>query len=355
MQSTSSVSVIVPCRNEVRFIGRCLDSIRASDYPTVLLEVIVADGMSEDGTRQILARYLEADSRVRLVDNPERTTPAALNRAIEVARGAVILRLDAHAEMAPDYISKCVAALAETGAMNVGGVRIEQARDPGLFADAIVAALTCRFGVGNAHYRFRESHGGWVDTVFGGCWRREVFERVGKFNSQLERSQDIEFNQRLRRAGGRIWMQPDAVTYYFTRSRLGPFIGHNWTNGVWSALPFACSEVTPVRPRHLAPAAFVLATLALALAAMCLSGTWSWAPVLTLGPYALANVGASIVVALRQRSVKLAALLPVAFACLHFPYGAGSVWGALCAVSIGMKRRFHRIAEVRGKTVPAKA
>jgi len=197
------VSVIVPCRNEARFIGRCLDSIRASDYPTELLEVIIAEGMSEDGTRQVLARYLAADSRVRLVDNPERITAAGLNHAIEVARGEVILRLDAHAEMAPDYISKCVAALAETGAMNVGGLRIERAQDPGLFADTIVAALTCRFGVGNAHYRFRGSGGGWVDTVFGGCWQREVFERVGKFNPKLERSQDIEFNQRLRgRAGG---------------------------------------------------------------------------------------------------------------------------------------------------------
>ncbi len=274
MQQPPSVTVIVPCRNEARFIGGCLDSIQASDYPSGKLEVIVADGMSEDGTGDILARYVAGDSRVRVVDNPARTTPEALNRAIELARGEVILRLDAHAEMASDYISKCVAALQATGAMNAGGVRIECARDAGVFADAIVAALTSGFGVGNARYRFRTGRAGWVDTVFGGCWRREVFERVGRFNPKLARSQDIEFNQRLRKMGGRIWMTPDAVTYYYTRSRLGPFIRHNWVNGIWSTLPFAYCETTPVRPRHLAPLALVVATMALAAAAMLRPGIW---------------------------------------------------------------------------------
>jgi succinoglycan biosynthesis protein ExoA len=231
MEQPPSVTVIVPCRNEARFIGRCLESIQASDYPSASLEVIVADGISEDGTRDILARYVAGDSRVRVVDNAARTTPEALNRAIELARGEVILRLDAHAEMAPDYISKCVAALEATGAMNAGGVRIERARDSGLFAEAIVAALTSGFGVGNARYRFRTGRAGWVDTVFGGCWRREVFERIGTFNANLARSQDIEFNQRLRKAGGRIWMTPDAVTYYYTRSRLGPFTDTTGSTG----------------------------------------------------------------------------------------------------------------------------
>lgn len=274
MNQRPSVSVIVPCRNEVRFIAGCLESIQRSNYPADRWEVIVADGLSDDGTREVVTRFCQKDTRLRMVDNPERITPVALNRAIEAARGDVIVRLDAHAEMASDYIAACVAALEATGAANAGGVRIELPQDPGLFAEAIVAALTSRFGVGNARYRLGASEPGWVDTVFGGCWRREVFERIGKFNPRLVRSQDIEFNQRVRRAGGGIWMTPDAVTYYYTRSRLGLFLRHNWINGIWSVLPFAYSDVIPVRLRHLTPLALVLSTLVL----MTLMGVWKWAP-----------------------------------------------------------------------------
>jgi succinoglycan biosynthesis protein ExoA len=201
---TPLVSIIVPCRNEARFIGQCLASILRSDYPKDRMEVIISDGMSEDGTRPIVAGYLKADARVRLIDNPEHTTPVALNRALNASHGEVILRLDGHAEMAPDYVSRCVAALASSGAHNVGGVRVERPQDDGGFADAIMAAMTCRWGVGNAYYRFGGSEPRWVDTVFGGCWRRELFDRIGKFNPQLIRSQDMEFNQRIRKAGGRI-------------------------------------------------------------------------------------------------------------------------------------------------------
>jgi glycosyltransferase involved in cell wall biosynthesis len=329
-----SVSVIVPCRNEERFIGRCLESIQRSDYPADRWEVIVADGLSDDGTRAEVAAFCALDARVRMIDNPERITPTALNRAIDAARGEVIVRLDAHAEMAPDYISKCVAALQCSGAANAGGVRVERAQEPGLFAGAIVAALTCRFGVGNARYRLGTSGAGWVDTVFGGCWRREVFERIGKFNPRLVRSQDIEFNQRLQRAGGKIWMTPEAVTYYYTRSRLKAYLRHNWVNGIWSLVPFAYSDVIPVRLRHLAPLGFVLSTLLLVAS----TGIWKWAPALTLTPYALANLGASLYVAASRKSWRLLFLLPVTFACLHFPYGAGSLWGAVRVAAIWLQR-----------------
>jgi succinoglycan biosynthesis protein ExoA len=284
-----------------------------------------------------------------MIDNPERITPTALNRAIDAAEGEVIVRLDAHAEMAPDYISQCVAALESTGAANAGGVRIERAQDPGLFAGAIVAALTCRFGVGNAKYRLEASEAGWVDTVFGGCWRREVFERIGKFNPRLVCSQDIEFNQRLQRSGGKIWMTPQAVTYYYTRSRLRTFLRHNWTNGIWSIVPFAYSDVIPVRLRHLAPVGFVLSTALL----MASARIWKWAPALTLAPYALGNLAASMYVAASRRSWRLLILLPVTFVCLHFPYGAGSLWGAIRVAAIGL----GRAAGVKGSEdrIPANA
>ncbi len=311
------VSVIIPCRNEARFIRECLDSILASDYPAERREVIVADGMSTDGTRKILAAY----ARVRVIDNPKRTTPAGLNSAIEASRGEIILRMDAHARVARDYISGCVEALERTGADNVGGIRVELAREEGVFAGAIVAALTDRFGVGNARYRMMAEREEWVDTVFGGCWRREIFSAVGKFNERLERSQDIEFNRRLTRAGGKILLSPRLVTYYYTRSRLRDFVRHNFINGIWSVLPFALcqgsSEGMPVRWRHLAPLGMVVT-----LGAFAAAGIF-W-PVMI---YLAANMAASARVALRKKRWSYMALMPVTFAALHFSYGIGSLCG----------------------------
>jgi len=285
------------------------------------MEVIVADGMSTDDTREVIARY----PRVAIVDNPQRITPVGLNRAILASHGQIILRMDAHARVAPDYISGCVEALERSGADNVGGIRVELARDEGVFAAAIVEALTQRFGVGNARYRMMADREEWVDTVFGGCWRREIFSRIGNFNERLARSQDIEFNQRLRRSGGKILLSPGLVTYYYTRSRLRDFVRHSFINGVWSVLPFAlCDSGMPVRWRHLAPLGMV-ATL---IAAGAMGFSW---PALV---YAAANLAVSASIAIRRRRWSFAALMPVAFAALHFSYGLGSLWGLLRAATI---------------------
>src|SRR5712692_1872579 len=163
------VSVIIPCRNEAAFLGGCLDSVLASDYPPEGLEIIVADGLSADGTPELIARY----RGVRLVDHPACITPAGLNRAIAAARGEIIVRLDAHAAIAPDYISRAVEHLERSSAANVGGPMRTVARDSGPFARAIGLVLSHPFGVGNARFRTAAAEGArepqWVDTVFGGC------------------------------------------------------------------------------------------------------------------------------------------------------------------------------------------
>ena len=328
------VSVIIPCRNESAFLGACLDSVLAADYPRERMEVVVADGMSEDGTRELIERYTARDARVRRVDNPQRITPVALNRAVAASRGEIILRLDAHAEMAPHHISRAVDYLRSSAADNVGGGIETVARDRGPFAEPIRMVLAHRFGVGNSHFRTGAAAPRWVDTVFGGCWRREVFDRLGGFNEKLVRGQDLEFNLRLRNSGGRILLAPDLETRYYARATLPSFWRHNWSNGVWVLLAFAFSEVMPVRLRHLAPLAFVCA-LGLGTAAV---GFAHWIlPAIAL-PYLALNLGASTQAAWRERNWKLLFLLPVTFLSLHVPYGAGSLWGALQAAAIAFRK-----------------
>ncbi|HXP85254.1 MAG TPA: glycosyltransferase family 2 protein [Bryobacteraceae bacterium] len=341
------VTVIVPCRDERSWVGACLESILASDYPPARMEVVVADGMSRDGTRGIIESYATQDQRVRLIDNPERITPVALNRAVEAARGEIIVRVDAHAEVAPEYLRRAVDYLEATGADNVGGAMRTVPRDRGPFAEPICIVLTHPLGVGNSRFRTGSDRPRWVDTVFGGCWRRQVFDRVGKFNEKLVRSQDMEFNVRLRRAGGKILLAPDLEARYYARATLAAFWRHNWINGVWAVLPFAYSDVVPVRWRHLAPLAFVFA-----LAASVLGWSAGWfpgeAPAAVAGPYGATILAASAAVALRERKVTLALVLPATFASLHLGYGAGSLWGAVRLAGI-QSRKFIGWLRAKGE------
>lgn len=328
-----AVSVIIPCRNEAAHIEACVDSILQGDYPRERLELIVADGMSDDGTRDILARLARSDSRLRLVDNRRGTTPAGLNSAIAVARGEIIVRMDAHAKVSSSYVGECVRRLRTSGADNVGGVMHTMPRGTGLSARAIAAAISHLFGVGNSRFRVHVAAPMEVDTVFGGCYRREVFERVGLFNERLARGQDMEFNLRLRRHGGRILLDPAIESWYYARSDWSSFIGHNWSNGVWALLPFAWSVGAPVGARHLVPLAFaLLLTLLAALA--------PWQPLArggllaTGGLYASGALAASLHAAAARRDPALAIALPFAFAALHLPYGFGSLWGLCRLIAI---------------------
>jgi glycosyltransferase involved in cell wall biosynthesis len=325
------VSVIIPCRNEARFIERCLDSIRASPYPG-RLEIIVADGMSTDGTRDLLDETAARDPRLRIVDNPGRITPIALNLAIAAAHGEIILRFDAHATMPTAYIGQCVRLLETSQADNVGGTirTIPQADGP--FSRPITAVLSSRFGVGNSAFRTTsgETNARQVDTVFGGCWRRETLARLGGFNERLIRSQDIEFNLRLRRAGGTILLDPQIVCDYYARATLASFLVHNFRNGVWAVLPFAFSDIVPVRWRHLIPLAFVV-SLAVSTA---LPFPWSIA---VATAYAVANLAASVDASFKERRWTHLALMPIAFTSLHLAYGLGSALGCLKLASLKLR------------------
>ncbi|HEX5038145.1 MAG TPA: glycosyltransferase family 2 protein [bacterium] len=336
------LSIVIPCLNEKDFIARCLDSIVANDYPKERMEVLVVDGMSTDGTRAIVEEYHRRHPFIRLLDNPQKVTPAALNVGILAAKGDVVMRMDAHASYAPNYISLCLRALEEHPAENVGGLWTIVPREDTLTARAVVAGLSHRFGIGNAEYRLKGSgEPRWVDTVPYFCVRKETFNRLGLFNENLHRGQDMEFNLRMQKAGGRTLLVPAIESTYYARSDLGSFTRHNWRNGEWAILPFVWSNVVPVSLRHLVPLAFVTGLFgSLLLSFFWHSAVWLFATI--AGSYAFAVTLASLDVASHKKDIRYFFLMPFIFADLHIAYGLGSLYGGVKSLLLLIKMIFSR-------------
>ena len=330
------VSIVVPCRNERGFITACLDSILSTSWRHDRLEVLVVDGMSDDGTRELLAAYASARPIVRMLDNPERITPVALNIGIRAARGDVVVRMDAHNFYPPDYVPRLVEALFESGADNVGGLWITKPGNATSAARAIALALQHPFGVGNAHYRIGAATRRWVDTVPFGCYRREVFDRIGLFDEELVRNQDDEFNLRLIRSGGRILLVPEVTSEYHARESYGKLWRMFYQYGLFK--PLVIRKIGAVLTvRQLVPASFVLA-----LAAGVVGAMWSsLATVLLgvlLGSYALA-AGVAALRAGRGHGWPTISRLCLVFPIIHVAYGVGFLRGFVESVVLA---RFSR-------------
>lgn len=334
----AKVSIVIPCRNEECFIGECLDSVLANDYPKDLMEVLVVDGMSEDGTRSIVADYSRRFPLVTLVENPRRVAPAGFNAGVQRAAGDLVMIMGAHNTYTSDYISKSVDALERHGADNVGGIIKVVPRRQGFVGKALAQSLSHRFGVGNAHFRCQNPEPKWVDTVFGGCYRKSVFERVGLFNEGLVCNQDIEFNLRLRRAGGRILLVPDIVSHYQARSDLKSFVKHNFRNGSWAIRSFLFCDGLPVSWRHLVPLAFV-SSLAASGALSLDNPFFTFVLFAIAASYLAASLIASAAIARKQRDARFFVVMPLAFGMLHLAYGTGSL-NALAAALL--KARFWK-------------
>ncbi len=208
------VTIGIPCLNEERFIEKCVSDALQQDYPADRIEVVVADGGSTDRTRELLNELSAREPRMRWVDNPLKIQAAAMNEIIRSANGDVVVRLDAHCEYAKDYVSKCIAALEETGAMNAGGSQRPRAEN--WFQKALCAAMESRLGVGGATYK-DAAKSGFVDTVFCGAFRREVFEQVGMYDPRAITNEDSELNQRILEAGGKIYLSSEIEAYYYPR------------------------------------------------------------------------------------------------------------------------------------------
>jgi glycosyltransferase involved in cell wall biosynthesis len=324
MANQPFVSIVIPCRQEAGWIEPCLESIVQSDYPKDCLEVLVVDGMSDDGTRDMVVRFAERHPFIRLLDNPRKITPAALNVGITNARGAVIMRMDAHAEYPANYVSSLVRSLHESGADNVGGLWITEPGGKTALARAIAVGSSHPLGVGNAYYRIGASEPRWVDTVPFGCYRREVFDRIGLFDEQLVRNQDDEFNLRLIKHGGRILLTPQVSCRYFARDSLGKMCRMFYQYGYFK--PLVVRKVGGVMTlRQLVPPLFVLSLIFTGALALWVS----WLAVafgLILASYALA-IGLCAASQVAKCGGRCALWLCVVLPAMHFAYGLGYLKG----------------------------
>ena len=325
MPPAESITIVIPCRNEAGCIAEVLDSIVAQDLEGIQWEVIVADGMSDDGSREILDRYTAREPRIRVIDNPSRAVPAGLNAAIRDARGEIILRMDAHTSYAPDYVRRCIETLRSTGAENVGGPA--RTRPRGYWGRAIAAGYHSPVACGGA--RFHDpNYEGWADTVPYGCWRKATLLELGLFDESLVRNQDDELNLRLCRSGGRIWQSPSIVSWYQPRASLRRLFQQYFQYGFWKVAVIRKHRI-PASWRHLAPASFVAAATLLPLLALGLRSELLFAGwVAMLAAYLLAIAGASVQSAGRYGWSLLPAL-PLVFFAYHFSYGAGFLAGLL--------------------------
>ena len=313
MDRWPALSVVVPLRNSAADLPACLQAILAQDYPGDV-DVVLAVGPSDDDTEKIARDSSAADARVRVVDNPSGRTPAALNAGIAAAEGEVIARVDGQAVIPPGYLRRAIETLVESGADNVGG--IQDATGTTTFERAVAAAMTSRFGVGNAAFHYGGEPGP-TDTVYLGVFRRSALDRVGGFDESLIRNQDYELNWRIRDTGGVVWFDPSLRVRYRPRSSLRGLARQYFEYGVWKR------EVLRRHPRStrlrqlVAPAAVVANAGSLVLS-VAHSPRWLVVP----GVYAGAALGASVIAG-RRAGPGVMLRLPAVFATMHHAWGVG--------------------------------
>jgi len=320
MPERAFISVIVPVFNEEKYIRECLNSMLMQDYPIDRMEWFFVDGMSSDRTLQILEEYQRINpGLIRVLHNPNKTVPYAMNLAIKQASGIYIIRLDAHAEYATNYFSKCVELLERTGADNVGGVMETKSRTP--IGATIAKMLSSRFGVGDSQFRTNGKNG-YVDTVPFGAFRREVFEKYGLYDERLTRNQDSELNYRIIHGGGKIFLSNEIKLAYYCRDSVSGIVKMAMTNGKWNIIT---SKLCPgsMRLRHFIPCIFVLSLIGMPLISLLIPAMW-WLFCAEILAYVVLNVLFSARVA--ESTCEFFTLLYL-FPLFHVSYGWGSIQG----------------------------
>ena len=313
------VSVLIPVRNEELNIGRCLEALAANSYPHDLMEVLILDGMSEDKTCAIAERYADSGWQLRVIPNSQMNRPAGLNLGVQEARAGIILRLDARTLIPPNYVDKCVETLLLTGADNVGGLQKPIWTSP--MQEAIGLAMSTPFGVGNAQFRLG-GKSGFVDTVYLGCYRREVFERVGLFDDKAAViTEEGDLNQRINQSGGKVYLNANIEAYYVPRERLRDQIQVYFRYG-GSRMGAILKNGAPTSVRQLVAPVFFF--LLVAFGAFSVYSSWCRVAFLGLvASYVACDLGVSIWLALRRRKLGLAPRLMLTFPCMHISFAVG--------------------------------
>jgi glycosyltransferase involved in cell wall biosynthesis len=338
-----TVSIIIPMRNEARYIQRCLDTILDNDFPDDEFEVLVVDGQSTDNSCELVLKTAEQHSCIHLLHNTKRIVPAALNLGISQARGRYIIRMDAHSEYPKDYIRTCIQELERTGASNVGGRCITKPGADTTIARAIAKLTQMRVAVGNSSFRLGEGNR-YVDTVPFGAFPAEVFDRVGLFREDLVRNQDFELNARIRRSGGRIYLSDQLCVTYYNVPTFLKFMRQAYSNGLWNARGWICYPVSFCW-RHAAPLVFVLA-MAVTLLLVLVYPLFKWAFIMALALYFLVVV-VGVATSSHHGGYHLLVLIPALTFCYHVVYGIGEIPGLLTGFILRLTGRHAERATAR--------
>jgi succinoglycan biosynthesis protein ExoA len=323
-----SVSIIIPCYNEQTTIRSLLEALYAQTYARADLETVIADGMSSDGTRGEIAAFSAAhpDLRIAVVDNPKRIIPAALNRALAETHGEIIVRLDGHSRPAPDYVERCVADLEAGLGENVGGIWEIRPGAETWIAKSIAAASAHPLGVGDALYRHATKPAS-VDTVPFGAFKRELLALVGFFDETLLTNEDYEFNVRVRKSGGHVWLDPAIRSVYFARPTLAALARQYGRYGYWKFKMLRRYPET-IRWRQGLPPLFVASLVAGALLAIFLP-VFRLLLAAEIIVYVAALAAAGVQAAFRQKKNTLVIGLPLSIATMHITWGAGFLWSMI--------------------------
>lgn len=328
--SKAAVSYVMPVLNEAGYLEAAVASIVAQDHPGEF-EVVLAVGPSTDGTDRIVERLVAADPRIRVVENPGMDIPIGLNLAIAASRHPIIVRVDAHTELAPGYTSRAVATLERTGAASLGGIMIATGR-PGLQA-AVARAYNSRYGLGGGAYHGENADEGPAESAYMGVMRADALRSVGGFDESLRRGEDWELNFRLRQAGHLVWLDPQLRVSYWPRDTLRKLYRQFFATGVWRGeLVRRLGGRNPLR-FFAPPVLLISVVLSIILiplhATGVLNGWLGWLLALVyLGPIAYLAL-LVLAAATTPGSVADRLRLMVVLATMHLSWGAGFLVGVL--------------------------
>ncbi len=326
--TSPQVSVIIPCYNEEATIGLLLDALIRQTFPPEKMEILIADGMSTDRTRDKIIAFQDEhpELRVKIVDNLKRNIPAGVNAALRQARGEYIIRMDAHSKPYPDYVELCVSALESHMGENVGGVWEIQPGGNGWFARSIACAAAHPLGVGDARYRLGGKAQA-VDTVPFGAFRRDLIEKVGFFDETLLTNEDYEFNVRVRKSGGVVWFDPAIRSVYFARPDWISLVKQYFRYGFWKGRMLQRYPET-VRWRQFLPPVFVLSLLVLGLLSIVMPLA-RWLFIIEVAIYLGVLFLNGVLLGLRHKQPLLIIGFPIAVATMHLSWGSALLWSLI--------------------------